>query len=138
MTINLSAGTGVSGGVTDTLLNFENVNGSAYADNITGNGGANVLNGLGGADALTGGGNFDIFEFSAGQANGDVITDFTGNGAAAGDTIRLVGFGTAAQGATFTQVNATQWQIHSGLDGHNETITLGSGVAVHASDFFFV
>ena len=72
VTINLSAGTGVSGGVTDTLLNFENANGSAYADNITGNGGANVLNGLGGADTLTGGGGFDTFEFRAGQANGDV------------------------------------------------------------------
>ena len=138
VTINLSAGTGVSGGVTDTLLNFENANGSAYADNITGNGGANVLNGLGGADTLTGGGGFDTFEFRAGLANGDVITDFTGNGAAAGDAIRLVGFGTAAQGATFTQLNATQWQIHSGLDGHNEIITLSNAAAVHGSDFFFV
>jgi Ca2+-binding RTX toxin-like protein len=138
VTINLTAGTGVSGGVTDTLLNFENVNGSAFADSITGNGGANVLNGLGGADTLTGGGNFDTFEFRAGQASGDVITDFTGDSAAAGDIIKLVGFGTAAQGASFTQLNATQWQIHSGLDGHNEVITLSNGAAVHGSDFFFV
>jgi glucose/arabinose dehydrogenase len=138
VTINLSAGTGVSGGVTDTLLNFENVNGSAFADNIIGNGGANVLNALGGADTLTGGGGFDTFEFRAGLANGDAITDFTGNGAAAGDAIRLVGFGTATQGVTFTQVNTTQWQIHSGLDGHNEIVTLSNGATVHGSDFFFV
>jgi hypothetical protein len=45
---------------------------------------------------------------------------------------------TAAQGATFTPLNATQWQIHSGLDGHNEIITLANGAAVHASDFVFV
>ena len=49
VTIDLAAGTAVSGGVTDTLLNFENANGSVYAaDVIIGNGGANVLNGLGG------------------------------------------------------------------------------------------
>ena len=138
VTIDFSAGTGVSGGVTDTLLNFENANGSVYADSITGNGGVNLLNGLGGADTLTGGGGFDTFELWAGLSNGDVITDFTGNGAAAGDAIKLVGFGTAAQGATFTQLNATQWQIHSGLDGHNETLTLSNGTAVHGGDFFFV
>jgi hypothetical protein len=138
VTIDLAAGTGVSGGVTDTLRNFENANGSSHADSLIGNGAANVLNGLGGTDTLTGGGGFDFFEFTAGQAHGDIIVDFTGNGAAAGDAIRLVGFGTAAQGATFTQVNVTQWQIHSGLDGHNETITLSNGAAVHGSDFFFV
>ena len=97
-----------------------------------------MLNGLGGADTLTGGGGNDTFVLAAGQANGDAITDFTGNGAAAGDGLRLVGFGTAAQGATFTQLNATQWQIHSGLDGHNEIVTLTNGAAVHSSDFFFV
>jgi hypothetical protein len=138
VTIDLSAGTGISGGVTDTLLNFENANGSIYADVIIGGGGVNVLNGLGGADTLTGGGGFDVYEFWAGQANGDVITDFTGNGTASGDTISLVGFGTAAQGATFTQVDDTQWQIHSGLDGHNEVVKLSNAATVHGSDFFFV
>jgi Ca2+-binding RTX toxin-like protein len=136
--LNLAAGTGISGGVTDTLLNFENANGSAHADAITGDGLANLLNGLGGADTLTGGGDNDTFAFIAGQANGDSVTDFNGNGAAAGDALRFVGFGTAAQGATFTQINATQWQIHSGLDGHNEIIMLTNGAGVHSSDFFFV
>ena len=27
---------------------------------------------------------------------------------------------------------------HSGLDGHNETITLGNGASIHATDFLFV
>jgi hypothetical protein len=97
-----------------------------------------TLHMFGSSGSLTGGGGFDTFEFWARQANGGVITDFTGNGAAAGDAIRFVGFGTAAQGATFTQVNATQWQIHSGLDGHNEVVTLSNGATVHGSDFFFV
>jgi Ca2+-binding RTX toxin-like protein len=135
--LNLAAGTGVSSGVTDTLLNFENANGSGHADAIIGNGGVNVLNGLGGADTLTGGGDDDTFVLAAGQANSDSVTDFSGNGAAAGDALRFVGFGTAAQGAALTQLNGTQWQIHSGLDGHNEIITLANGAAVDASDFFF-
>ena len=33
---------------------------------------------------------------STGQANGDTIIDFAGNGAGAGDTLTFVGFGTAA------------------------------------------
>ena len=66
-----------------------------------------------------------------------MIADFAGNGAAAGDS--FIGYGMAAQGATFTEIGATnQWQIHSGLDGHNEVITLQNSASVHASDFFFV
>jgi Ca2+-binding RTX toxin-like protein len=45
--------TGGSG--TDTLLNFENATGSAYADALTGNGIANVLDGGMGNDTLRGG-----------------------------------------------------------------------------------
>ena len=138
VTINLAAGTGISGGVADTLLNFENANGSAFVDTIIGNAGANILDGLGGADALTGGAGNDIFSFTAGQASGDAVMDFAGNGVAAGDALRFVGFGTTAQGAALTQLNATQWQIHSGIDGHNEIITLANGALIHASDFFFV
>ena len=49
------------------------------------------------------------------------------------------GFGTEAQGATFTQIGTTdQWQIHSGLDPHNETITFSNHAAPHAGDFVFV
>jgi hypothetical protein len=44
--------TGGSG--SDTLLNIENLTGSAYADTLTGNAGNNVLNGGGGADILNG------------------------------------------------------------------------------------
>ena len=76
--------------------------------------------------------------FQAGQASGDVVVDFAGNAAAAGDSLQFIGFGSAAQGATFTQIGASnQWQIHSGLDAHNETITLSNGATVHASDILF-
>ena len=35
-------------------------------------------------------------------------------------------------------VRPPQWQIHSGLDAHNETITFWNHAAVHAGDFVFV
>jgi Ca2+-binding RTX toxin-like protein len=103
-----------------------------------GNAGVNRLDGGAGADQLTGNAGNDVFAFQTGQASGDVVVDFIGNGAAAGDSFQFIGFGTAAEGATFTQIGASnQWQIHSGLDAHNETITLSNGATVHASDFLF-
>jgi Ca2+-binding RTX toxin-like protein len=111
-------------------------NGSVNA--LTGNTGDNILNGEAGADTLTGLAGNDAFIFDAGEAGGDAVADFAGNGAAVGDVLLFTGFGTAAGGATFTQVNATQWQIHSGLDGHNEIITLMNGATVDASDFGFI
>ena len=113
--------------------------GNAAANSIFGSAGNNVVDGGGGADSLTGGAGNDTFVFHSGQASGDVVVDFAGNGAAAGDSFSFIGFGTAAQGATFTQIGATnQWQIHSGLDAHNETITLTNNSTVDPSDFIFV
>ena len=61
-----------------------------------------------------------------------------GNGAGDGDSLSFVGFGTAGDGATFTQIGATnQWTIHSGLDAHDEIITLTNGAPVHPTDFLF-
>ena len=56
-----------------------------------------------------------------------------------GDVLVFSGFGTAAQGATFSQIGATdQWQLYSGLDAHTETITLANGAAPDAGNFMFV
>jgi Ca2+-binding RTX toxin-like protein len=49
--------TGGSG--TDTVLDFENLVGSAHADTLTGNSGANVLSGGAGSDTLNGGAGID-------------------------------------------------------------------------------
>ena len=112
--------------------------GNALANQIFGNIGANTIDGGGGVDQLTGDAGNDTFVFHAGQANGDAVVDFVGNGAAVGDSLSFVGFGTAAQGATFMQVGATnQWQIHSGLDAHNEFITFSNGAAIDPNDFLF-
>ena len=105
---------------------------------LFGNTGDNILNGEAGADTLTGDAGDDAFIFDAGEAGGDTVADFAGNGAAVGDVLLFTGFGTAVGGATFTQIGVSnQWQIHSGLDGHNEIITLTNGAPVDASDFAF-
>jgi Ca2+-binding RTX toxin-like protein len=112
--------------------------GNDTANNLYGNSGNNMLDGGFGADMLVGNGGNDTFVFHKGAALGDVVVDFAGNGGAAGDALEFVGFGTAAEGATFTQIGATnQWLIHSGLGGPDETITLLNGAAVDPSDVFF-
>ena len=102
----------------------------------TGNSSANTLFTLG-ANPLVGGGGNDTFEFFAGSANGATVADFDRS---EGDVLVFSGFGTEAQGATFTQIGSTdQWQIHSGLDNtHNEVITLANHAVPNAGDFFFV
>jgi Ca2+-binding RTX toxin-like protein len=89
-----------------------------------------------GANTLVGADGNDTFEFFAGSANGATVADLDGND---GDVLVFSGFGTEAQGATFTQTGApNQWQILSGLDAHTETITLANGAAPDTGDFFFV
>ena len=79
----------------------------------TGNSGANTLVTIG-ANTLVGGDGNDTFVFFAGSANGATVADFNRS---EWDFLVFSGFGTEAQGATFTQIGTTdQWQIHSGLD----------------------
>ena len=112
--------------------------GNALGNTLHGNAGNNTLNGGAGADVLVGNAGNDTFVFASGQANGDRIFDFAGLGAGAGDSLSFVGFGTAGDGATFTQIGATnQWLIHSGLDAHDETITFMNGAPVDPTDFLF-
>jgi Ca2+-binding RTX toxin-like protein len=113
--------------------------GNELVNALTGNTGINALNGEAGADTLTGDAGNDAFIFDAGEADSDAVADFAGNGAAVGDVLLFSGFGSAAGGATFTQIGVTnQWQIHSGLDAHDEIITLTNGASVDASDFAFI
>jgi Ca2+-binding RTX toxin-like protein len=112
--------------------------GNHLQNTVIGNNGSNVLDGGGDADVLTGGSGSDTFVLHANEAQGDTITDFAGNGAAAGDSLQFIGFGTSAQGATLTQLDSTRWQIHSGLDGHNEIITLSNSPNMDTTDYFFI
>ena len=112
--------------------------GKAQENVIDGNVGDNFLNGGDGADQLSGLGGNDTFVFQAGQAQGDSVYEFEGNGAAAGDSLHFSGYGTLAAGATFVQQNATDWLITSADGLISETIILMGAPAVDASDFVFV
>jgi RTX calcium-binding nonapeptide repeat (4 copies)/Bacterial cadherin-like domain len=104
-----------------------------YGTGLTGTGSAgnDVLQSRG-TNTLAGAGGNDTFVLFAGGAHGNTITDFGGNGAAAGDLLALVGFG---PGATLHQVNATDWQVT--YSGGHETFTLGNGASIHPSDYQF-
>jgi VCBS repeat-containing protein len=122
------------------LGGYRNINGTGNdLDNLlVGTSGDNVLDGKGGHDRLAGWGGNDTFVFAAGEADGDSVDNVTNVFAGAYESFRFVGFGTAADGATFTQIGDTnQWQIHSGLDGHNEVITFLNGARVYASNYVF-
>jgi Ca2+-binding RTX toxin-like protein len=139
-TVTASVDCTLAGNVENLTLLAGAVNGvgNGTANTLAGNSANNTLDGRGGADVLVGNGGNDTFRFQSGEANGDAIADFDGAGAAAGDSLSFVGYGSAAQGAAFTQVGASaQWKIHSGLDGHDEFITLQNAAAVHASDYAF-
>ena len=120
--------------------------GNGLANTLVGNSGNDVLDGGASADTLFGWIGDDTFVFNAGQANGDIVIDFTGNGAAAGDSLEFHGYGTAAQGATFTQtvaqIGTSQWTIHAFDNSVNDVITLlsdgVSGATVQPNDFVFV
>lgn len=121
--------------------------GNALANSLTGNGGANALNGgdgkdtldgAGGADTLTGGAGNDVFVFTAEEANGDTVVDFDGKGASAGDSLRLVGYGTFEDGARLFQLDATHWLAVSFGGGIQDILTFSNAAAIHSSDFVFV
>ena len=107
--------------------------GNALVNGIFGNSGNNVLDGQGGADVLTGSAGNDTFVFNVGQGNGDTIVDFTGNGVAAGDLLRFVGYGA---GASFTNVDATHWQVNHNAGTAYDVITMNAA-AIDAADFMF-
>jgi Ca2+-binding RTX toxin-like protein len=64
-----------------------------------------------GTNVLEGGGGNDTFVFRRGQANGDTVVYFAGNGAAPGDVLQFVGYGPSA---SFVPIDATHWQVNSG------------------------
>jgi len=124
-----------SGNLTGTGNGLANMlYGNAGDNSLDGGAGADMLNGGAGHDTLTGGLGNDTFVFRAEEADGDVVVDFDGQGAAAGDSLQFVGFG---PGATFTQNDATHWQITYNSGSSVETITFLNSASIHATDFLF-
>jgi Ca2+-binding RTX toxin-like protein len=108
--------------------------GNALNNTIVGGANDETLNGGAGTDNLRGLGGNDTFLFVAGQANGDAVIDFAGNGAAAGDSLLFSGYG---PGATFTQNDATHWQVNYNGGANHDVITFANAAAIHVSDYLF-
>jgi hypothetical protein len=96
-----------------------------------------TVNGGAGADTLAGGSGLDLFVFDAGQGDGDTVLDFNGSGTAAGDSLLFRGYGTAAQGATFTQIDATSWAVTSANGQITDVITFANAAPIDVTDFVF-
>jgi Ca2+-binding RTX toxin-like protein len=120
--------------------------GNSLVNHLIGNDAANLLLGLGsadtldggaGADTLAGGAGFDVFVLVAGEADGDAITDFAGDGALEGDSLLLLGFGSAASGAQILRLNATDWLVSSGDGLASAVIRLTNAASLHATDYAF-
>jgi Ca2+-binding RTX toxin-like protein len=107
-------------------------------DTLIGGAGNDTLIGGAGGDRLTGGSGADSFRFTRDQAQGDIVIDFAGNGAAVGDRLEFFGYGTEAEGASFTQLSANTWQINSVDGGTAEVITFSNNAILHVSDWSFV
>jgi serralysin len=108
------------------------VGGAGHDTLDAGDGNDSLIGGLD-MDWLVGGTGDDIFMFARGEANGDQIGDFVGNDAA-GDLLIFTGYGS---GASFVQLNASQWQIDSGDGLTHEVITFLNGTSIHETDFMF-
>src|SRR5262245_42455424 len=96
--------------------------------------GDNVLDGQGGADVLTGSAGNDTYMCHVGEANGDTVLDFAGNEAAVGDSLQFVGYGA---GATFTNIDATHWQVNFSGGVLHETVTFLNGASIDPTDVLF-
>lgn len=120
----------------------DNLQGGGGNDTLDGGSGVDTLDGGAGADRLKGGSGNDIFVFRIGEANGDTLVDFDGHGASLRDQMVFQGYGTAAQGATFTFIGAdtsgTHWSINSYDGSVHDAITLLNSATVHATDYSFI
>jgi Ca2+-binding RTX toxin-like protein len=114
----------------DTLL------GGGGNDILEGGAGNDIFNGGAGADTMRGGGGDDIYIFHKGEAEGDTIVDYWGQGASVGDSIVLEGY---AAGTTFTRVgggSSTTWEIND--HGYIEHVTVIATGQVHPTDVTYI
>ena len=122
-------GSGAINGAGNTAANT--ITGNAGANSLSGLGGSDTLDGGAGVDSLTGGTGNDVFRFQAGQANGDTIADFHGNGPAAGDALVFQGYGA---GATVTVGSGI---ITISYSGGSDVIHLDTA-GLDATDYSFI
>ncbi|MGZ9098168.1 MAG: cadherin-like domain-containing protein [Brevundimonas sp.] len=119
VTVNLTTGVASGGDAEgDTLVDIDNLTGSAFADVLTGDAGDNILSGGGGADRLDGGLGLDTASY-AGSALGVTVNLATG-----------VASGGDAQGDTFFDIENLTGSAFADVltgDAGNNLLTGGGG-----------
>ena len=110
--------------------------GNALANTITGGAGADTLNGGGGADTLRGGAGADVFVEVSGQANGDLIADFSRN---QGDIIKFSGYAAGSVLAGRTTGGGTTTYLVQTAGVTVDTVKLTGNITLTAgTDYKFV
>jgi len=140
VTVNLNSNTASGGDATgDTIINFENMIGSAFADKLDGNSGANIIDGGAGNDTLaggvgndtiTGGTGADIFRTSSGTQT-DRITDFN---TSQSDRIGC-GSVTFANSTPNSTLNSLDVQHFATLSAFNSSSVLTNKVSILDFDY---
>src|SRR5690606_33455521 len=96
----------------------DRLDGGGGNDFLRGSEGNDQLNGGAGRDFMSGGPGHDVFILARGEIDGDIITDFRGNGPHPGDRLLLTGFSKDAH------LSYDGWGAWSVVDGsHVETFT---------------
>jgi len=121
VTVNLALTSAqVTGGAgTDTISNFENLTGSAFADTLTGDANANTISGGAGNDIIAGRGGADVLDGGTG-------TDTVDYSAAAAGVIVSLALGTASNDGDGSSDTLTNFENVTG-SAFNDTIEGGAG-----------
>jgi Ca2+-binding RTX toxin-like protein len=122
VTVSLAVATAqVTGAGSDTLSNFENLTGSAYADRLTGNGGNNRIDGRAGGDTMIGGLGDDTY---VADVNSDVVTE-----AAAAGTDTVISAVNWTLGATLENLTLSGSAATTGRGNSAANVINGNGIA---------
>ena len=103
------------------------------ASTMAGGSGNDALVGFHSGDVLTGGSGDDTFVFHCSGGSGSEITDFD----SASDRVLFLGYGSEAEGASFTQLDGTHWSVNSADGLVHDVIAFSNAAAIHAHDYMF-
>lgn len=125
LALTTAQATGGSG--SDTLLEIENLTGSAFNDKLTGNAAANVLDGGAGTDTLIGGAGNDVYVVDVAD---DVVTEFANEGTDLVQSAITYTLGANVENLTLTggaAINGTGNALNNVLVGNAANNTLAGG-----------
>jgi Ca2+-binding RTX toxin-like protein len=127
LAVTTAQATGGSG--SDTLLEIENLTGSAFNDKLTGNATGNVLDGGTGADTLIGGAGNDVYVV---DSTGDVVTELANEGSDLVQSGTTYTLGANVENLTLTgiaAINGTGNALDNVITGNaaSNTLTGGAG-----------